>query len=468
MKYGRKVSVSVFFLTLLVMVSGCRGKGNSAENAAERKTVVTIWTKDRHDAAYQESRVKEYNDTNEDNIVVDYRIYSDNYLQALDSAFQTNSAPDLIAYTDQVFYRFYARDYFADIMPYMDEEFQKSYSSVMVEGVNLFENHCYFIPTCATTPRLFYNKTLFRKAGISDPPATMEEMIEVAKKITSLYAEEGIYGFAVNMKNAKSALDRSLLEEANKEIGIKSGYDFKNGCYDFTGYEQILTNWRTLLSPDCAYPYCSELDIDPLRQMFADGKIGMYISYIHSEAGVYQKQFPMEDEWGCAEIPTAGGMQEGAQNYSLNNGFLMNKNCENPEAVWKAYCALFGSLDYQKEYYENGFGVSIIPRIIEEAKQEGYAPEYETLILGENDKMWPKTPLEENGEAVVVDGLDFYETFKELLFNQEKIAPALEQLTEKYNRAYRQGIRQQLGREIKIIDFDPANPANTVEGKDEK
>lgn len=40
MKYGRKVTVSVFFLTLLVMVSGCRGKGNSAENAAERKTVT--------------------------------------------------------------------------------------------------------------------------------------------------------------------------------------------------------------------------------------------------------------------------------------------------------------------------------------------------------------------------------------------------------------------------------------------
>lgn len=465
---GRKGIAVLAVLLAAAVIFGCRRNGKTEEHAAERKTVVTIWTKDRHDAAYQEARVKAYNDTNEDQIVVDYRIYSDNYLQALDSAFQTNSAPDLIAYTDQVFYRFYVKDYFADITPFMDEAFKRAYNSVMVDGVNVFENRCYFIPTCATTPRLFYNKSLFERAGIAQPPAAMEEMIEDARLITALYADEGIYGFASNMKTAKSAMDRSLLEEANREIGIKSGYDFKNGRYDFSAYEPILENWRVLLSPDCAYPYCSELDIDPLRQMFADGKIGMYISYIHSEAGVYQKQFSMKDEWGCAEIPTAAGMLKGAQNYSLNNGFLLNKNSEHPEAAWRVYYALFGSLDYQKEYYENGFGVSIIPEVVEAAEKEGYAPRYQTLLLGKNDQMWPKTPLEENEEAVVVDGLDFYETFKELIFGQGEIAPVLEELTEKYNRAYRQGIRQQLGREIVIGDFDPAKPQAAVEEHYEK
>lgn len=458
---AKQIALIITFL-LVVTITGCTLDKKIETESDGRKTVVTIWTKDRHDAAYQEVRVKEYNESNTDNIVVDYRIYSDNYAQALDSAFQTNSAPDIIAYTDQVFYQFYAKDYFADMMPYMDEKFKKDYESVMIDGVNVFGNQCFFVPTCGTTPRLFYNKTLFERAGISGPPTTMEEMIEDAKLITSMFSDEGVYGFAVNMNNAKSALERSLLEEADREIGIKSGYDFKNGCYDFTGYEPIIENWRVLLSGECAYPNCASLDIDPLRELFADGKIGMYISYIHSEAGVYQVQFPMEDEWGCAEIPTRGGKAAGAQNYSLNNGYLFNKNSEHLDEAWKAYCALFGDLDYQKEYYMNGFGISIIPQVLEAAEKDGYVPRYQTLLLGEYDKMWPLTPQEENAEAVVVDGLNFYEVFKELLFDQEEIAPVLAELTEKYNTAYEQGVQNGLGREIIIPDFNPMNPELAV------
>lgn len=452
------IIVPVIFVILAFLFISCIQDNDINASNADSKTVITIWTKDRHDAAYQQERIKKYNDTNDENIVVEYKIYSDNYLQALDSAFQSNDAPDIIAYTDQVFNQFYAQNYFADIMPYIDEKFKISFENVFIDGVNVYNSKCYFVPTCATTPRLFYNKTLFEKAGIKNPPATIEEMIEDAKIITDKYSDEGIYGFAANMNNAKSAIDRSLTEMANREIGIKSGYDFKNGIYDFTGYKPIIENWRVLLSSECAYPQCSELDIDPLRQMFADGKIGMYISYIHSEVGVYQKQFPMEDEWGCAEIPTSRGVIKGAQNYSLNNGYLFNRNSENLEAAWNVYKALFCDLDYLKEYYEMGFGIPVIAKVIENADKDGYKPKYQTMLLGNNDKMWPKTPAEENSEAVVIDGLDFYEVFKDLIFSNKDIGSALAELSERYNNAYKNGINNNIGREIKINEFDPINP----------
>lgn len=462
----KRILILALILGTMCQLMGCSSAAKEAdENTIGKKTVITIWTKARHDAAYQEARIKEYNETNEENILVDYRIFSDNYAQALDSAFQTNSAPDMITYTDEIFNRFYAKGYFADIRPFMDEDFLNCYESVLIENVNIFDGTCYFIPTCATTPRLFYNKTLFQRAGIENPPATMEEMIEDAKKITELYAEEGIYGFAINLNSAKSALDRSLFEQANKEIGIKQGYDFQTGCYDFLEYEEILENWRVLLSDECAYPECSRLDIDPLRQMFADGKIGMYISYVHSEAGVYQQQFLMEDEWGCAQIPTTGGNAAGAQNYSLNNGILFNENSENLEAAWKVYCELFGDIEYQEEYYERGFGISVIPQVLETAKENGYEPKHETLQLGENDQIWPKTPHEANPEAVVVEGADLYETFKSLLYNSDDMSKALRDLTEKYNEAYQQGILNGVGEEIIIPDFDPEKPEITVEEK---
>lgn len=445
-----------------MILTGCMIQAKQETVSDEKTTIVTIWTKDRHDAAYQEARVNEYNESNPDNIRVEYRIYSDNYAQALSSAFQSNSAPDIMAYTDQVFNQFYAQDHFADIIPYMDQELKETFQNVMIDGVNMFDGKCYFIPVCATTPRLFYNKTLFQRAGIEEPPETMEEMIEDAQLITSLYSDEGIYGFAANMNHAQSALERSLMAQANREIGIKTGYDFKNGTYDFTGYEQIIQSWRTLLSEECAFPQCELLDIDPLRELFAEGKIGMYISYIHSEAGVYQEQFPMSDEWDCAEIPTSGGMLKGAQNYSLNNGYLFNKNSEHMDAAWNAYCALFSDLEYQKEYYMRGYGISVIPEVIQQAEEAGYEPKSQMLLLGIHDKRWPKTPLEENPEAVRVEGQDLYEVFKRLIFGKEEILPALEELTERYNEAYQTGIRNHVGRNIGIEDFNSMNPELTV------
>lgn len=461
-RLARGLALALVFHCVVGLLAAC-GLVQEQPVAPAVKTVVTVWSKDRHDSAYQMARVRAYNETNPDNILVEYRIFSDNYLQSLDSAFQSGRAPDLMAYTDQVFYRFYAQDRFADLMPYMDEEFHALFDDVLLDGVNLLDGACYFVPTCATTPRLFYNQTILDRVGIDTPPATMEELIEDCRIITAQLSAEGIYGFAANFYSASSALERSLLAQGNRQLGLKAGYDFQNACYDFSPYAQLLEQWRTLLSSDCAYPRCAQLDIDPLRQMFADGRIGMYISYIHSEAGVYQNQFPMTDTWGCAPLPIGGGQIVGAQNYSLNGGYLLNQDCKDPDAAWKVYRALFADEAALTDYYEAGYGVSIIPQVLANGAADGYAPAHAALLLGEGDQLWPLAPQEENPAAVELDGADFYTVFKELIFGSAPIAPALDALTERYNNAYQAGITAGVGRTICRPGFDPLSPRSAAE-----
>lgn len=455
----------IFLFALFCAVGAMTACGSGQELTANpsSKTVVTVWSKDRHDSAYQIARVKAYNETNSDNILVEYRIFSDNYLQSLDSAFQTGRAPDLMAYTDQVFYRFYAQDRFADLTPYMDGAFHDLFDAVLLDGVNVLDGACYFVPTCATTPRLFYNQAILDRVGIESPPKTMEELIADCRTITSQLGEEGIYGFAANFYSASSALERSLLAQGNLQLGLKAGYDFQNACYDFAPYARLLVQWRTLLSPDCAYPRCDQLDIDPLRQMFSSGKIGMYISYIHSEAGVYQNQFEMTDEWGCAPLPTSDARIVGAQNYSLNGGYLLNRDCRNPDAAWKVYRALFADEKALTEYYEAGYGVSIVPKVLANGASDGYTPAHAALVLGEADQLWPLAPQEENPAAVELDGADLYAVFKELIFSTQPIDPALDALTERYNHAYRLGIEAGVGRMIRRPGFDPFHPRSAPE-----
>lgn len=422
------------------------------------KTVVTVWTKDRHDADFMQKKVDEYNASNPDNIEVKYEIYSDNYIQAVDMVFQNGDAPDMFVFQEQVFQNYVNAGKYADITPYMDDEFKKTFESAFIDGFNVVDGKCYFVPTAATTCRLFYNKEIFDRVGIEKAPETLDELVEAAKTITSQLSGEGIYGFAANMKGAQSALSRSLYKQGERELGIKFGYDFGKGAYDFTGYESLVSAWKTLMSPECAFPGCESLDIDPLRTQFAAGKIGMYISFTHAEPGVYENQFPMEQEWGCAQLPVTGGVAKGAENYQPLNGYLFNAESENLDAAWKAYRAIFSNVDTLKEYYEGGYGISIIPAVIEKAQPAQYYLDNPALLIGDGDAIYPYTPQEANVDAVIVEGQNMYDTMAEMILGDMDIASGLKDLTDRYNAAYQAGISEGAGKEIKIDNFDPMNP----------
>ena len=229
---------------------------------------------------------------NTDNIEVNYQLYTDNYTQAVDMAVQSGEMPDILVFQDEMFDKYIGEDQWADLYEFMDDDMKEMFKDVIHEGYNEFDGKLYFIPTTGTTCRLFYNKEIFDRVGIENPPETLEEMVEDAKLITSELAGEGIYGFAENMKSASSGLNRSMIVGLQSETGAPMGYDFEKGEYDFTTWADELKLWTELLSDECAFPGCESLDIDPLRTQFAAGKIGMYMSYSHAEPGVLRKSVP--------------------------------------------------------------------------------------------------------------------------------------------------------------------------------
>lgn len=431
-------------------------KDNAIESEKPSKTEITVWTKDRHDMEFWVKKIEKFNETNTDNIYVKYQVFSENYTQAVLNAMNTSRSPDLIAYTNQIFAT--KVNLYADITPYMDDDFKKTFSNVMINNVNVIDGRCYYIPTAATTCRLFYNKTIFEKVGIKEAPDTMEELIEDARLITSELSEQGVYGFAINFKNAKSALNRSLMKQGNSQLGLKGGFDFSTGRFDFVRYESLVEKWRSLLESDCAYPGCDSLDIDPLRKLFAMGKIGMYMSYSHSELGAYLNQYPMDDEWGCVSIPTENGITNGAQNYSLNNGYLFNANSNDLDKAWIVYRDIFANIDNLKEYYKLGLGVSVIPEVTSDVEINKMLSEHGNYTVSDNERLWPSTPLENIGHNFNVTGQNQYETIKRLILGTEDIHEVLVDLTDRYNRGYNNVLNKKNMDRLCIDNFDPYNP----------
>lgn len=464
----KKKSIAALLLTsvlTVVSLAGCGGGGgngggeDSGQADPEGKTVIRIWTKDRHDANYIQEKVDAYNESNTDNVQVEYELYTDNFDQAVDLAVQSGELPDILTLNDQVYSQYVNQGQWLDLYEYMDDEMKDFFKDEVYEGINQIDGKLYYIPTCGTTGRLIYNKEIFEKVGIKNPPETWKEMVEDAKLITSELSEEGIYGFAQHMKSASSALERSLDLGMERENGVKKGFDFAKGEYDFTGYEEALGYWTELLSEDCAFPGCESLDIDPLRTQFANGKIGMYISWTHSEPGVYREQFPMDSgKWDAAPIPTSTGVEAGKQNIKFTSGYLINAKSENVEQAFQVYKDIFTSEDFLVGYYEGGYGVSIIPAVVEKAKLNEEIADKEWLQMQDIDGVLPLTPQEKNVQAVIPEGEDYYKTFESIYYGGADPAKTLQDLTERYNKAYQKGIEDGTGTEVVIENYDPLNP----------
>ena len=477
MKLRRLSSILMAGLMAAGTLAGCSGAKTDATTAAAggqtaaqaeaekapstggEKTVIKVWSKDRHDATYVQNKVDEYNASNTDNIQVDYQLYTDNYAQAIDMALQSGELPDILVQQEQMFDKYVNEGQWADFYDYMDSDMKEYFKSVVYPGYNELDGKLYFIPTTGTTCRLFYNKEIFDRVGIAEPPKTLEEVVEYAKKINTELSKEGIYGFAENMKSASSGLQRSMCIGLERETGLVRGYDFVKGEYDFSQWGDTLKLWKELLSDECAFPGCESLDIDPLRTQFAAGKIGMYMSYSHAEPGVYQNQFPMDSsKWDCVPIPTVGGKTAGKQYFTGTGGYVINAKSTNVEKAFKVYKDIFANEDYLIGYYEGGFGVSILPSVIAKAKPAQDFQDKKWLLINDIDALLPKPPHTAFASGMVVEGEDMYKTCESIYYGNADIDSTLKDLTDRYNKAYQEAVKNGSGHEVKIENYDPMNP----------
>lgn len=98
------------------------------------------------------------------------------------------TAPDIVALQSYLAGMFYDKDL---VVPLDLEVFgAKSYGDLLsrlfpgIENVLMYKGKVYFMPVELNTFGLYYNKDLFHNAGLSKPPATWQELYDMARKVT--------------------------------------------------------------------------------------------------------------------------------------------------------------------------------------------------------------------------------------------------------------------------------------------
>lgn len=407
--------------------------GSDTQDPAE-KTTIAYWTDDRHDQEYLKEHIADFNANNPDHIEVELTVLSENYNQSVDIAFSGNQAPDLLRIKSGNAGTFVKKGYLEPIDAFMTEEMNDKFGSLIIDDVNRFGGKLYSLPNTGNTLRLVYNKDLFDKAGIMSPPSSMQEMVEAAKKITEQGKSEGVYGFALNFKNPKSAFDRAIREILSLSGHQGLGYDIKTAQFDFAPYSEVIEFFKQMWEDGSILPGAESLDIDPLRAQFAAGKIGMYLSF-STEPGVYKDQFPTEINWAGALAPTLTGEIKGTSEIvSAGTWIGISANSKHKEAAWKFMEYLYAD-EVMTTYHEKGFGIAVVPSIAEKAKQPDIKG-MEGFLVGEHDSMWPVSP------AVTPEGLNYADAFFKYMLTGGDMKAIVEDLNTRYNDALAQAVEK--------------------------
>lgn len=403
-------------------------KGKDAAPASSgEKIKLTYWTFDRHDADFIKEVVDQYNAENTDNIEVEITSMAENYAQSVDIAFASNQSPDILRPNQDTTIPFVRKGYLEPLDDYLTPEMKDKFGPTIQDQVNRFDGKIYSLPNFGYTLRLIYNVELFKAAGIQSPPTSLDELVAAAKAITEVGKANGQYGFALNFKSPKSALDRSGREILQLSGYDGFGFDHKTGKFDFAPYAPVIEAFKQMRDDGSMLPGVESLDIDPLRAQFAEGKIGMYLSY-SAEPGVYSSQFPAKIEWAAAMAPSIDGEIKGASGFANSGQWLaISSQSKNKEAAWKFLSYMYSD-EVLQTYHERGLGLSAVPAVAAKAA----APELsgvEGFLINKYDALWPVPP------AVTIEGLNYGDAFMKYILVGGNLDETIQDLNARYNAA---------------------------------
>ena len=452
-----KKTLAFMLIALVALASVFAGGETEAAAASNGKTVVEIWTEDRHDLEYFNKKIAEFNASNED-IEIKLTTVTDNYANMLVMAFTSGNAPDLF-YSN-------ARSGGFDLKTFVDGKMLLAYpeevlndpefalvtdiKNHVLDGVNAMNGNIYSVfGAQRSSNRMIYNADLFEKAGIKEFPKTLDELVEVADKITKV-GNGNFYGIAT----CASAQFNRWLETVCQKSGIYF-YDFQNGQYSFDGYRPIIEKAKQLFINGSMFPGSNNQGVDAMRVQFANGTFALW-GNASQEAGVFTKQFPVEDfEWKVAEVPSLDGTVKGAVEANPQKGLFVFASTKNQDATWEVVKYL-NSEEFLKGYLEMGYALpySAHMREVVDMTKIGRLADFAPI---DYEDFYPTAP------QVTIAGDDMYKTMWNCIVNNTDVDACIADLNKRYNDALAKDIKLGKTRRVVIENFDPVHPnANPI------
>ncbi|MFD3568102.1 extracellular solute-binding protein [Streptomyces sp. NPDC058671] len=187
------------------------------------------------------------------------------------------------------------------------------------------------VPLYSMSYALYYNKKMFKDAGIAKPPTTWDELIAAGKKIS----KDGKWGIGVEGSNLSNNIHQVFV------LGKQHGADFftADGKPDFTsdGAVAAVKQYVDLMAAQkIVAPGNAEYAQNQSLSDFAKNKTGMVLWQTPSQT--FESQGMTPEEWGVVPAPVPSGKPgPGKQTNSMVAGINMAvfKNTKNLDGALK-------------------------------------------------------------------------------------------------------------------------------------
>ncbi|MFI8523975.1 ABC transporter substrate-binding protein [Promicromonospora sukumoe] len=285
----------------------------------ESTTSVEWWVPDwDYDAAVE--IVAQFESRNPDVQVDLVKTTGDTVANRTAVALDSGNVPDVITESIARVPNYVAKGQLADLGGlYGDALPAEDFAPGLVDSLT-FDGSVYAVPYRWGTNALIYNPELFAAAGITEPPATWDEFVADAERLTS----GDVVATAWPMSGDPSDLTLRFLDFA-----VSDGATIDHGTPELT--EQSVTSALELMGESVTDGWASrssfELDNTGIRELFLQGRIAMYpggvfdvTEALAQDAPVATAMLPGPDGPGTAQgvgwaylVPQASDNQERAE-----------------------------------------------------------------------------------------------------------------------------------------------------------
>ena len=261
----------------LALLAGCQSAGSDTTSsggttAKDDGATLTMWTRSPT-ATFSQTLINAYNASHKNKVKLTV-IPADSYQQKVGTASGAKQLPDILA-TDVVYAPNYAsKGVFQDITARVNSLSFKSTLAPAHMKTATYAGKIYGVPHDIDLSAIFYNKVLFKKAGLDPekPPTTLAELYTDAKKINAIGKGTNGYFFGGACPGCMLFTTWPMIWASGATVLNEKG---TASTITNASAAQVYTLYRKMYSEGIV-PKSAKNESGPTwTSLFADGKIGI-------------------------------------------------------------------------------------------------------------------------------------------------------------------------------------------------
>ncbi|WP_432825075.1 ABC transporter substrate-binding protein [Dactylosporangium sp. CA-092794] len=359
---------AAFAPTIGSALAACGSDDTSSEGSQ-----VTSWDWLVSQAAWMDEEIKLFQQAHGGTAIKKTTQVTDKYPDLLSLAVRSNTAPDVFqlprtpAIEEQV-----SSGWLLPLDKWANDGWKARFGpGWFAEGGNVFGGKTYSAPFngAGSNLQLYCHHELFKQAGITNPdgtvklPKTWDDVTKTAEAIT---AKSGGKAFGLGFGNASNGALAWLVElfcRGAGSVGGTNSLDYRVGKWtygsdrNYADFLGLLLDWK---QRGFIFPTSMSISDEQARAFFSQGKFGMIVNGVWSQATWTQAKFT---DYSLVTLPSPTETPQGYFYYgqgSSSRMFGISAKAANPDAAF-AWLDWLYSKDAGRRWVKAGLGLSVYP-----------------------------------------------------------------------------------------------------------